>query len=247
MRTILEKLEYFASGETRLANTSINFYEVMEEAISTIKFLQKEKARLEILVPQNNRIKIRFVGDVHGKINDYVKIVQDCERSVQVGDFGAGFVKMPILDPHKHKFIRGNHDNPNTCKTTPNWIKDGEIEDNILYVGGAFSIDRNSRVEGINWWSDEELTIVELNEIIDKAEIYQPKIIVSHDCPTRVAEILFGKKPLKTRTQDALAAVFNVCQPKIWVFGHWHEDKDQIINNCRFICLNELSYIDLEV
>ena len=52
---------------------------------------------------------MRFIGDVHGKMGDYLHITDGCAESIQVGDFGAGFVPLPSLDL-RHRFIRGNHD-----------------------------------------------------------------------------------------------------------------------------------------
>lgn len=71
---------------------------------------------------------IRFIGDVHGNWKRYKKIINDCDTSIQVGDFGVGFISKiteqvhsnPPYDHMKrgdHRFIRGNHDNPNVCKS----------------------------------------------------------------------------------------------------------------------------------
>lgn len=66
---------------------------------------------------------IRFIGDVHGSPKAYRRAVGDAERSIQVGDFGLGFVRMPQLGPG-HRFIRGNHDCPDLCRERPDWIAD---------------------------------------------------------------------------------------------------------------------------
>jgi len=31
------------------------------------------------------------------------------------------------------------------------------------------------------------------------------------------------------------------------IFGHWHSNADEVIDGTRFICLNELSYCDIDV
>lgn len=41
--------------------------------------------------------------------------------------------------------------------------------------------------------------------------------------------------------------MFEMHQPRIWLFGHWHFDFDGVIDGTRFICLGELSYRDLDV
>ena len=52
-----------------------------------------------------------IIGDVHGKINEYLQLIKNRKHSIQLGDFGVGFVDIPEL-PINHRFIRGNHDNP---------------------------------------------------------------------------------------------------------------------------------------
>ena len=196
---------------------------------------------------------MRFIGDVHGKIDQYVEITRGCQESVQVGDMGVGFVDVPVLDSN-HRFIRGNHDNPSLCLDHPNWIPDGTSEFrnslqpySILYIGGAWSIDRAYRTEGINWWPDEELGHMELLECIKAADRVKPRVIVSHDMPQSLAEHMFNAIPISTRTQQALDVIWQTQPPEFWIFGHWHKDRVEQIDNTTFICLNELSYIDLDV
>ena len=42
--------------------------------------------------------KMRFIDDVHGKIDQYLKIIADCDESIQVGDMGVGFVCLNELE-----------------------------------------------------------------------------------------------------------------------------------------------------
>jgi len=101
---------------------------------------------------------IRFVGDVHGNYRKYLSLIEGADRSIQVGDFGMGFLSRldaqhmrDQLDPIAHRFIRGNHDDPTLCRSTPHWIEDAshDEEEDIFFLGGAWSIDadwRNIRV-----------------------------------------------------------------------------------------------------
>ena len=87
-------------------------------------------------------MKYTFIGDVHGKYDRYKKIMKSCTDSIQVGDMGVGFRqyigheigKMYPNPPYdrmvegNHKFIRGNHDNPATCRSHTQWIQDGYTE-----------------------------------------------------------------------------------------------------------------------
>lgn len=189
---------------------------------------------------------MRYIGDVHGKMDEYLEIINGCEESIQVGDFGVGFVPVPQV-PNKHRFIRGNHDSPGLCRLEDNWIEDGIYDGIHLFIGGAYSIDQSSRIPGISWWADEELGWEELNRIIDTVPVNNPRIIVSHDAPKYITNQLFpfARYASGSRTQNALDAIFEIHKPEIWIVGHWHSSHDVVIDGTRFIFLNELEYIDL--
>ncbi len=193
-------------------------------------------------------MKIRIIGDIHGKLDAYNDVIKNSEYSIQVGDFGIGFGEEPKKLPNKeHKFIRGNHDNLHLCKNYENWIPDGTVWNNeIMFIGGAKSIDRGF---GRNdWWEDEELSIVELNNILDIAKLTKPKIIISHACPLSIIPTMFGVKPSTiSRTEQFLDILVEEIRPELMIFGHWHIYKDMHINYTRFVCLGELNYIDIEI
>jgi Icc-related predicted phosphoesterase len=211
-------------------------------------------------------MKTRFFGDVHGKVREFSSILEnlpsDVTSVVQVGDMGVGFDQSAywhekldeLLMNANARFLRGNHDNPTTCTSMKSWIRDGLVENDIMYCGGAWSIDRSFRIEGIDWWKDEELSYEELNRVLNIYDIVRPRIMVTHDCPLSVSKKLFidssrsfSNQQFHTRTGAALDAMFDMHQPKLFVFGHWHYDADEVINGTRFICLNELSYIDVDM
>lgn len=205
---------------------------------------------------------IRFVGDIHAKFRQYGNVVHKVDHSIQVGDFGIGFdagrdaaaTEFQTNNPN-HRFIRGNHDNPAKCREMPNYIPDGQIEDDIMFVGGAWSIDHAYRTPGIDWWPDEEISHSELYALVLKYEQVKPRIMVTHDLPSTVAKELFFnpkgnidlKKQFPSRTGAALDAMFDVHKPDLWIFGHWHFDVDTVYKDTRFICLNALSYIDIDL
>ena len=202
---------------------------------------------------------MRFIGDIHDKASSYVAIIEESEYpTVQIGDYAAGF--NAIRDEHKmsamvaasgkHRFIRGNHDSPEVCKQHPYWIEDGTIENNIMYVGGAWSIDWYRRTNGIDWWDDEELSIAEWGQVIETYAVMKPEIMVTHDCPSSVSKELFigagkalGSREIPTRTGQALQSMFELHQPKLWIFGHWHFNEMRVMDGTKFICIGELSDI----
>ena len=202
---------------------------------------------------------IRFIGDIHGKWNEYVSLL-DCERSVQVGDFGMGFANhdsdmadaMFDIFPGEHRFIRGNHDSPDECRKSTHWIDDGTIEDGIMYIGGASSIDRAWRTAGVDWWHDEELSYEELYQV---AEVYaqaKPNILVTHECPEFWATVAMiplvrGNTNFPSRTRVVLDEMYAAHRPKLHIFGHWHHNLNYVDKGTgtHFVCLNELAFIDI--
>lgn len=203
---------------------------------------------------------MRFIGDVHGKYRQYKAIIKGCERSIQVGDMGVGFYKrgpdgapLALANPPfdamypNHRFIRGNHDNPAVCKRQHLWIPDGTVEGDMMFIGGAWSIDRAWRTEGFDWWADEELSYQELSTLIDVYLAAKPRIMVTHDCPKVTQQHIHSHHIENTRTNGAFQSMFELHQPELWIFGHHHTSFRRVINGTQFICLNELEYIDLDI
>ena len=203
-------------------------------------------------------MKMTFIGDLHGKWDRYMDILENIDNSVQVGDFGIGFAnEIPLhvveekMRNGNHRFIRGNHDDPDLCKDHPHWIADGRYNygNEIFHIGGAYSIDRHRRIENLDWWEDEELSIYELGKCFDVYAETKPRIVVSHECPESVAWESFPwyTDGVQTRTRHALQNMFEFHQPEIWIFGHWHSSLDYMKNGTRFICLNELETVDIDI
>lgn len=209
---------------------------------------------------------VRIIGDVHGKFDRYEKLIADVPFSLQLGDMGVGFKKLvgdevvPLRNPSfdkmskgKHLFIRGNHDNPEVCKQQKYYIPDGTYLDNKIFcLGGATSIDKKYRIEGISWWRDEELSWEELDPIVNSYIELKPQMVCTHECPQSLAnEILsaFNKTKINdySNTREALEIMFHKHQPKFWFFGHWHHSIKVKRGSTEFTCLNELEYEDFNL
>jgi hypothetical protein len=216
---------------------------------------------------------IKFIGDVHGKLRLYERIIEKSKfPTVQVGDMGLGFRNYgdPISEesniPERirrnmfegnHRFLRGNHDNPRTCKEHPQYIPDGTIENDIMFIGGASSIDKAYRTPGYSWWEDEELSQEEFADLIEIYITKKPKIMVTHTCPQEIAlyildNIIDTKRAPNvlmpgTLSEKAFQHMFSAHSPEVWVFGHWHIPFDHVYSGTRFICLPELDTIDISL
>mgnify|MGYP000848196908 CR=1 FL=1 len=203
-------------------------------------------------------MKLTFVGDVHGKVTKLSEVVKNAYYSsprcqtICVGDLGFELeiqkLKELLCLYEGHFFsVVGNHD---YLPGKDVWPYLGNFayfpNENIFAVRGAKSIDAHLRTEGLDWFANEELTYQEGLEAFDLYVACKPKIVVSHDCPQSVKTELFGY-PDKTSTNQLLQAMFEAHQPELWVFGHYHRSNTQIINNTKFVCLDELETFTIDV
>lgn len=210
-------------------------------------------------------MSIVFCGDCHGMLDRFRASMKKHRKQfsddifIQVGDLGLGFPKSQSPDlPKQCKFIRGNHDAPDVCRAHPNYLGDygtAEIDGHrVFFLSGAWSIDRAMRIEGVSWWPEEELTIKELGEAFDLYLEYKPDVVITHDGPSHATTWILNRymlsnngvyleqSPYPTRTGQALSAMFEAHQPKLWVFGHWHVSWIKKIKGTVFMCVNELEF-----
>lgn len=187
-----------------------------------------------------------LIGDVHGLIDSYWKLLQKHQPaySLQVGDFGF----RPHHEWHRrhlsavrHKVNFGNHDDT-AFVGSPHSTGHYNLWQGVFTIRGAFSIDRWHRTEGKDWWADEELSYAQWQTCIDAYTAIKPDVVVSHDCPAEIRAALFGITD-KNITSDGLQACFEQHQPRLWVFGHHHKSVSMEVNGTTFRCLNELETV----
>ena len=169
---------------------------------------------------------ITLIGDVHGKYKRYHEIIREQDRhpyTIQLGDFGFDYGTVFNVDDEKHKIIGGNHDHYDRIIHIPHYL--GNFGYSCLngvsffYYRGAYSIDRQYRTIGVDYWEQEQVTI---DQFMKARELYR--------------EI----KPDIVLTGWALQELFNIHQPKKWRFGHYHKSWNMNISGTDFRCLNEL-------
>jgi hypothetical protein len=198
------------------------------------------------------------IGDIHGKYGEYRNLLRRYkdQPSVQIGDFGYGFGPVPEF-PETAKFFRGNHDSPDECRKSPNYLGEFGVRKmdgvEFFFVSGAWSIDWQGRVPGVSWWQDEELSIAQLNEALALYIETKPDIVLTHDGPNQITErmmarydIGFHKPLIPNRTAQALSAMFHAHQPKKWIFGHWHVGYRETVEGTDFRCLPELGWCEVK-
>ena len=143
------------------------------------------------------------VGDIHGEWDALFRKIDHLDLRdatlLCVGDGGIGFVerlKQERQHIHINNFfksrdiefigIRGNHDDPkyfdnsvnlNHFKLLPDYTTLTLNDKKFLFVGGAISIDRTIRKEGISYWKDEVFKL-------DESKIQQCDVLITHSAPT---------------------------------------------------------------
>ncbi len=202
-----------------------------------------------------------------GRSRAYVEIIADASYSVQVGDMGNGASYdrlVPNVDAGRHRFFPGNHDN--YSRLPPHNFGDfgavcwGAVD--FFFVRGAASIDKATLVRrgqelGKKLWSEqEELTDEQMREAEQEYLRVRPGIVFSHDAPTEIARfawkharqfgppnpgVAFGP----SRTNRFLARLLEQHAPRMWVFGHHHHDWKYREHETLFVCVGELSYVDV--
>ena len=194
-------------------------------------------------------MSITLIGDVHGKYEHYHKIVRQTERhpyTLQIGDFGFKYDTLKNVDSTRHLILPGNHDHYDTCYNHPHFLGDyGYTSLNridFFYYRGAYSIDRQYRTIGIDWWENEQVNI---DQFMKARELYRdikPEVMITHDCPQDIALQMLepGQRAYENITSWALQELYNIHQPKLWFFGHWHRAVKIQHGNTQFVCLNEL-------
>ncbi len=142
-------------------------------------------------------------------------------------------------------FIDGNHENFDLLNKFPivnyNGAKCHRLESNVyhilrgeiinlnnllfLCVGGATSIDKLYREEGISWWKDENITDLDIQNAKTNLDKYSNKVdyVLTHCAPSKYVTKMFGFK-IDSDTEQ-LTKLESICEFKHWYFGHYHLDK----------------------
>lgn len=235
-----------------------------------------------------------FIGDTHGippifKIVDKHKLTN--QNLIHVGDLGLGFQEitrdlknLSILDQMLDEtgntlyVIRGNHDNPifwdkKNGIFMPKYhnihlVEDFEIKKienkNILFAGGAISIDRSVRATEVpypSWWKNE-IYVPNYAKLTQLLNYYaNVDMVVTHSAPDFVfpnkfndlvdtwAEIdnkHYPTKDLKaelTMERQEISGLYKFLKHRNfnishWFYGHFHQSKQQTHDQTKFICLN---------
>lgn len=220
--------------------------------------------------------KVMLAGDWHGSTHWALSALEQAlargaDTVIQVGDFGwwvegdftreylgslQRFVHDTGLDFY---WLDGNHEDHSREFTDerypdltylPRGYRWSWWDKTWMSVGGAVSVDKAWRKEGVSWWP---------NEILTEEEVYYASrppgvdIVLAHDCPKGVDIPGIGpntkQRPGEMRWPvDALARaeahrekmrhIWKATRPTLWVHGHYHRRYEAWLRETRFIGLD---------
>lgn len=107
---------------------------------------------------------------------------------------------------------------------------DGDTTLSCAVMGGARSIDRAWRTEGVSWWPQEIPSQEERDafEAALKARDWRVDCVLTHDSPANVVPALALMSRLDdVRADDTerwLGSIEYRLDYRLWCFGHWHLD-----------------------
>jgi len=112
-------------------------------------------------------------------------------------------------------------------------LPDGRV---IMFMGGAYSIDKEWRTLGIDWFPEEEITQKDLMELPD----INVDIFITHTCPSELVYDLIKRYPEKgfEPSNQALSALWKIYKPDLWYFGHWHQYGEYKMMGTKCTCLS---------
>lgn len=115
------------------------------------------------------------------------------------------------------------------------FAKNGECykigDKDILVIGGAYSVDKDYRLNnGYRWFKDEQLTAKEKKEILEKYSGKHIDIILSHTCPLKYEpKETFFKFVDQSKVDKSMEKFLDIVENRIdydkWYCGHYHIEK----------------------
>lgn len=110
-----------------------------------------------------------------------------------------------------------------------------------MALGGAHSVDRFARKEGVSWWPEEHLTADDVHRAISPGPV---DVIISHDAPTGapipgLAPTGFPAAEITAadRHRDLVATVVDATTPALVFHGHYHTRYSGLRGNTMMIGL----------
>jgi hypothetical protein len=121
----------------------------------------------------------------------------------------------------------------------------------FLFVGGAISVDRMYRKEGISYWKDEVF-------VLDESKIEECDVLINHSAPNWIGPVdkqniasFCEKDP--TLWDECVAErlahnrLFELAKPKYSYHGHFHVNDTRVVDGCKAMIIEELGIVEHRV
>ncbi len=106
---------------------------------------------------------------------------------------------------------------------------------NILFMGGANSIDKHMRKIGVDWFPEETISHGDMQNLPDE----KVDILITHTCSEDIlSDMCDGKIYDNDPSRAAVSYIVNKYKPDLWYFGHWHMYKEGIYKNTKWTALS---------
>jgi len=204
-------------------------------------------------------MKVLLTGDIHNNFGALNKLINKKKPDIVIccGDFGywpdvdwsEPLSNIKLQSAKKILWCDGNHENHwalrdrTTDELAPNIIymprgSTYKLEDGrtILFMGGAYSIDKHMRKVGINWFPEETISQKDMMNLPDcKVDIF-----ITHTCPEELLVDLLPLNEWKTVEPSnlALSELWKIYKPALWFFGHWHSYLSGSMMETKWYCLS---------
>jgi len=103
---------------------------------------------------------------------------------------------------------------------------------NVLFIGGACSVDKKYRTQNIDWFPEEIITQYDINNLPN----VNIDIVISHTAPMEF-QVFDDNKFLHDPSRDVLSVILNKYKPMKWYFGHFHTYKKGRAYGCEWVSL----------
>ena len=172
--------------------------------------------------------------------------------------------------PYTTLFVDGNHDNHPWLQSLPlipmfgGMV--GKVMDSIYYLrrgqiytihgktfftmGGAISMDKMYRREGISWWKEEVPSCAEMDLAIETLRSCQWKVdyVITHTLPIDVIPRMGFMDLIEPNQHDAVVNFLQHIAENLnftrWFCGHFHQDKTW---NKFTVLWNEIVELEVEI
>ena len=155
-------------------------------------------------------------------------------------------------------FIDGNHENfdrVNSLLQVEKWggkvgmlkmdkgnvyhLKRGEVytinDKTIFVMGGALSVDKNTRTPKIDWWQEEAHSYADIENALTNLEKhnFNVDVVLTHTCPSSIIQHILDTELYidNDKIHDSASVFFDALindyslKFKEWHFGHFHIEK----------------------